>query len=148
MCDRTHAYVCHDSFICATWFMYVFDMTHSLTHIHESSIYMIYVYVRYDHSLTHSHIHDSCISSESYRWFMYMFDMTHSHSHIVPGVAFTDGIWLIHMYEERNDSSTCVTWLIHMCDMTHLYVRNNRATGSNHKCDMTHSYVWIMWVTR
>ena len=46
-----------------------------------------------------------------------MCDMTHS---------FTSHIWII-----------CVTWLIHMFDMTQSLV-----TWLIHMCDMTHSYVW------
>jgi len=44
-----------------------------------------------------------------------------------------------------HDSFICVTWLIHMCDMTHLYVWHDpfiRVTWLVHMCDMTHSYVW------
>jgi len=39
----------------------------------------------------------------------------------------------------------CVTWLIHMCDMTHSYVWHDSficVTWPTHMCDMTHSYVW------
>jgi len=38
-----------------------------------------------------------------------------------------------------------VTWLIHMCDMTHSYVWHDSficVTWLIHMCDMTHSYVW------
>jgi len=68
-----------------------------------------------------------------------------------------------------NDSFICVTWLIHMCDMTHSYVWHDSSNGCSwlyengsftcvtwliHMCDMTHpmdvvrcmgmthSYVW------
>ena len=37
------------------------------------------------------------------------------------------------------------TWLVHMCDMTHSYLRHDAsicATWRIHMCDMTHSYVW------
>jgi len=37
-----------------------------------------------------------------------------------------------------HDSSICVTWLIHMCDMT-LFIC---VTWLIHMCDMTYSYVW------
>jgi len=43
------------------------------------------------------------------------------------------------------DAFICVTWLIHMCDMTHSYVRHDSficVTWLIHMCDMTHSYVW------
>ena len=47
----------------------------------------------------------------------------------------------------------CVTWLIHMCDMTHLYTWHDSflyLTWLIHMCDMTHSHVWhdpFMYVT-
>ena len=57
--------------------------------------------------------------------------------------------WLIHMCDMTHsyvwhDSFICVTWLIHVCYMTHL-VRETvvtRVTWLNHLCDMTHSYEW------
>ena len=58
--------------------------------------------------------------------------------------------WLIHMCDMTNsyvwhDSFICVTWLIHMCDMPHSYVWHDSSicvTWLIHTCDMTHSYVW------
>jgi len=46
-----------------------------------------------------------------------------------------------------HDSFICVTWLIHMCDMTHSYVVHdsficNDEINLHHTCDMTHSYMW------
>jgi len=58
--------------------------------------------------------HYSCI---------YLFDMTHSY------------VW--------HDSFICVTWLIHMCDMTHSLVR---LMWSIHTCDMTHSFICVTWL--
>ena len=47
------------------------------------------------------------------------------------------------------DSFICVTWLIHMYDMTHSYVKQSEllfvfmcVPWLIHMCDMTHSYVW------
>jgi len=45
----------------------------------------------------------------------------------------------------RPDSFMCVTWLIHMCDLSNSYVRHDSfiwVTWLVHVCDMTHSYVW------
>ena len=58
--------------------------------------------------------------------------------------------WLIHMCDITHsyvwhDSFICVTWLIHMCDITHAYVWHDSficVTWLIHMCDMTHSYVW------
>ena len=44
-----------------------------------------------------------------------------------------------HLYV-RQDSFICATWLIHMCDMTHSYVRHDScicATWLTRLCDMT-----------
>jgi len=44
-----------------------------------------------------------------------------------------------------HDSFICVTWLIHMCDMTHSYVWHDSficVTWLIHMCDMNHSFVW------
>ena len=47
------------------------------------------------------------------------------------------------------DSFICVTWFIHMCDMTHSYVWHDSfisVTWLIHMCDMIHSYVWqVSW---
>ena len=53
--------------------------------------------------------------------------------------------WLIHMCDMthshmQHDSLLCATWLIHMCDMTHSYVWHDSFTSSTwliHLCDMT-----------
>jgi len=57
--------------------------------------------------------------------------------------------WLIHMCDMTHphmwhDSSTCVTWLIHICDMTHPYMWHDSSTCVTwliHICDMTHPHV-------
>jgi len=41
----------------------------------------------------------------------------------------------------RHDSFICVTWLIHMCDMTHPYVCDLTYA---YVCDLTHVYLWGM----
>jgi len=58
--------------------------------------------------------------------------------------------WLIHVCDMTHsymwhDTFVYVAWLIHVCDMTHLYVWHTsftRVTWRIHMCDMTHSYVW------
>ena len=52
--------------------------------------------------------------------------------------VFICGTWLISCVPERyvwHDSFICVTWLIHMCDMTQLH-------DVTHAIHMTHSYAW------
>jgi len=58
--------------------------------------------------------------------------------------------WLIHMCDMTHsyvwrDSFICVTWLIHTCNVTHYYVWHDsfiRVTWLIHTFVMTHSYVW------
>jgi len=50
-----------------------------------------------------------------------------------------------HAWYFSYDSFICVTWRIHICDMTHSYVWHVSfisATWHIHTGDMTHSYVW------
>jgi len=61
--------------------------------------------------------------------------------------SFIPVTWLIHMCDMTHsyvwhDSFTCVTWLIHVRDMTQSYVRYDSficVTWLIHMCDMTHS---------
>jgi len=106
MCDMTHSYVWHDSFICGTWLFHMWDMTHS------------YVW------------HDSFICVT---WRIHMCDMTHSYvwqdsfACVTHSCAWHDTLicvtWPIHMCDMTHsyvwhDSFIRATWLIRMCDMT------------------------------
>jgi len=58
--------------------------------------------------------------------------------------------WLIHVCDMTHscvwhDSFMCVTWPIHLCDMTHSCVWHDsfiRVPWLIHMCDMTYSHVW------
>jgi len=96
MCDMTHSYVWHDSFICVTWLIHMCDMTH------------LYVW------------HDSLICVT---WHVHVCDTTHSYAW---HASFIFVAWPIHIYDMihsyvRRDSCMYVTWLIHTNDMTHPY---------------------------
>jgi len=134
MCDMTHSYVCHDSFICvpwlihsficATWLVHMRDVTHSymcaMTRsyvCHDSFVYVPWLIHMCD--MTHSYVwHDSFICGT---WLIHMCAMTHSY---VWHDSFICVPWLIHSF-------ICATWLVHMRDVTHSYM-----------CDMTRSYAW------
>ena len=61
--------------------------------------------------------------------------MLHSHSDIT---------W--HYSRWLGASFKCVTWVIHMCDMTHSYVWHDsfiRVTWRIQVCDTTRSYEWL-----
>jgi len=105
MCDMTHSYLRHDTFICATWRIHMCDMTHS--------------YLR----------HDTFICAT---WRIHMCDMTHSY---LRHDAFICATWHVHMCDMthsyvRHDAFICATWRIHMCDMTHSYVTWRIHTGA------------------
>jgi len=115
-----------DSFICVTWLIHMYDMTHSCSW-HDSFMCVT------------GRIH--CVT-----WLIYMCAMTHSyvtwlihiwydpftcdttHSHVT---------WLIHTWHEP---VIYVPPLIHTCDVTHSYVCHD-----SFMCDMTKSYV--AWLT-
>jgi len=95
-CDSTRApaqiypsHVIHDSFICETWLIHMWDMTHS--------------YVRHD-------------SFTCETWVIHMWDMTHSH---MRHDSFMCRTRLIHECVMahlcvKHDVFTCLLWLIHM----------------------------------
>ena len=109
-------------------------------------------------------------------WRMHMFNGTHSyvpwliHTCLTPWYAWRDSFMcdvtkscitrfirtrdVTHSHTCR-DWFMCVTWLIHMCNVTQLYVWYDCATWLIHMCDVTHpiaqvtlmcnvthSYVW------
>jgi len=121
----THSYTWHDSFIYGTWRIPIRDMTHSYTW-HDSFIYVTWrIPIR---DMTHSYTwHDP----------LRAWDMTHSY------VWKVDVLWSELPVDDstfyvRHDSFIYVTWLIHICDMTHSYMGRD----SLRVWDMTHSYVW------
>jgi len=64
MCDMTHSYVWHDSFLCVTWLIPMCDMTHSYVW-HDSLICVSWLINMWD--MTHSYVwHDSFATS--YVW--------------------------------------------------------------------------------
>jgi len=108
MCDMTHSYVWHDSFICVTWLIHMCDMTHSSVW-HDSFICVTWLHL--------------LLSRRTWpaTWLIHMCDITHAY---VWHHSFICVTWLIrmcgmtHLYVWQN-ACICVTWLIHMCDMTH-----------------------------
>ena len=125
--------------VCETWLIYMRDMTHPY-------VWLIHMYDLFLRVMKWRMILSS-------RWLYVRHD------------SFVCVIWLIHMYGlficvmkcrvilssrwlyVRHDSFVrvtwlCVTWLTHICDMTHSYV-----TWLIHMCDMTHSCVtWLIHV--
>jgi len=73
----------------------------------------------------------------------HMCDMTHSY---VWCPSFTCVTWLIHTCDMlHNESITCVPWLMHRCAISRVKVWHDsfiRVMSLIRMCDMTHSYVW------
>jgi len=137
-CDITHSYVWHDSFICVTWLIYMFDMTH-LHAWHDSF---------------------TCVT-----WLIHMCDMTHSYvwqNSFICVTRLTDVCVMTHSYV-WHDSSTILKWLVpiyhyipqlmHICDMTHPYANPQHNHGSKNARNMTRSYmghdsfICVPWLT-
>ena len=119
ICDMTHSYVWHDSFLCVTW----------LIHICDTSFYS---YVKYDSftrmtclcDMTHWYVwHDSfiCVTCLfSYLWH----DTFISETWLIHTCAMSHS----HVWHDSDDATlrcvsslTRVTWLIHMCDLPRSY---------------------------
>ena len=105
LCDMTHVYVRHDSFVCTTRLNYMCDIIHW------------------------------CARRFQFRcaiWCIHMCDMTHSY---VRRDSFICATWLIHMCDMthsyvRHDSFICATWLIHIQAHTHAHMRWLWSVGS------------------
>jgi len=96
MCDMTHSYMRHESFVCATWLMYMCDMTHS--HVWHDSFTCV-TWLIHTCGMNHSHVrHDSHICAAR---LIHTCDITRWY------------VW--------HGSLMCVTWRIHVCDMTHAW---------------------------
>jgi len=130
MCDVTHSYVSHDSFVCVTWLMHMCDIR--LVGIRNMCLGVTWLVQMCASCVWH----DSC-----YMW---------HDSHICV-------IWLIHLCDmvAISDICVCVTWLSHMCDMTHSWVCHDSricVTWLNQMCDVTHLRIWhdaftcVTWV--
>jgi len=148
--------------MCVTCFMHMCDMTHSHvwhdTCVSHRELSVIYSYVWCDPSVV-SHLFICVMWWDTHVWhliescqsFIHMCDVTHSH------------VW--------RASCTCVTWDIHTCDWSYLYMicltfmlesRHSlnsrrdvphshvwhasftRVTCLMHMCDMRHSHVWLI----
>jgi len=101
MCDMFDSYVWHDSFICVSWLVHLCDMTRLYSvgggnHQETTNIACCAFHV--------THMNESFHTNES-----------------VLRLIHWSHIRMTHLYV-WHDSCTCVTWLMHMCDMTHSYV--------------------------
>ena len=120
VCEMTHLYVWHDSFICVTWFIHMCDMTHSyvwhdaLRMWHDSFICVTWLIHMCD--MTHSYVwHDSFICVTR---LIHMCDMTHSYVwHDSSSTTRGEDLLSHNLVSGSCTYSARMTWLIDMCDM-------------------------------
>jgi len=117
--------VWHDSFMCVWWLIHVWDVTHSYVW-HDSCICV--TCVNHGSDMTHSHMRKLTRGDETVcNWY---------------GIYVCSVTWLIHSYV-RHASIMCVTWLIHMCDVTHEDETAWKLIRVEClQCDTIHSHVW------
>ena len=157
MCDMTHLYVRHDSFICVTWLIHRCGMTHS--HVRQDSFLCVTWLI-------------ICVT-----WLIHMCDMTHScvwhdSSIRVPWLIICV-TWLIHtcaMTHYRYDTTrphishdssiylTCCSGPLSggvrgsaspLCDMTHLHPWHDASAYLTRFIHMSHMTQWaVEWWSR
>jgi len=159
MHDMTHWYVWYDSFTCMTWPIHMRDMTHSYAW-HDSFICVTWLIQTCD--MTHSYVwHKSFMNAHSYVWhdsficvpwligmrvvlldclfvpgprLIHICDMTHDWLELdlcINGDSLHVTWAYTHVWQ---DSFKCVTWFLHVCDVTHSYEWHDSFTriGDHH----------------
>jgi len=121
-CAMTYTHVWHDSYISVTWLIHVCDMTHP------------YVWPY------------PCISVA---WLMQFLQHVASHCSTLQHTATHSIIW--HGQYVWHDSSTCVTWPMHKCGMTHAIsaTYSNTLQHAATHCNTLHHMAWLihLWGT-
>jgi len=116
MCDMTHAYVWHDTFICVTWFIHTCDMTHSYMW-HDS--FTCVKWLIYMSSTRSDVLHDAFTRVTCH---IHTFDMTHPHTQPL----------LIYLAQSAQYlSNVCVTWLV------------QRVQNADNTSENTFQYIYI-----
>jgi len=161
MCDMTHSYVHHNSFICVTWLVDVCDVTYSYVQ-HDWIICVVswlnFMYIMIPGTTPVAHTHTATLCNTHCNTLQHSATATHCNTlqhtcteNSCRSYGWHESIICATWLMERVPLSFIrVTWLIRMCDMTHLYVRHDSyvwrdscmcATWLIHMCNMTKSYV-------
>jgi len=95
-------------------------------------------------------------NSSARTYHIYKYDMTHMYVWTTHAYTWNNSCtcvtWLIHMCDmTQSNSCTCATWLIHMFDTTQSHARHDSftcVTWPIHTCDMTRDWLvtWIIYV--
>ena len=108
MCDMTHSYVWHDSFICVTWLFHMCDMTCS------------YVW------------HDSLIGMT---WLILMCDMTDRYDGIVMvSISHVSHTWMSHVTHISKSHVTHMNVSCHTCEWVMSHRSTSHVTQINESC--------------
>ena len=131
----------HDSFVCVTWLMHLCEITH-VYEWHDSFICVTWLIYRHQRSWRPQ--------GNDGRFFFLENVWPDSYICTVPTQLATQGQWWsifstqrLHRRQWWQRCSKCVTWLIHMCDMTPSQVCHDSfvfETWLVHTCKMTPSY--------
>ena len=119
MCDMTHSYVWHDSFLCATWLIRVCHTTHPYVW-YDSLMRNVPITIRSPGCVTWlmTHIY---VWHDGFMCVTWLVPFECTASQVGQETAWQD----LTDQSVRHDSFLCATWLISMCDMTHFYVRHD-----------------------
>jgi len=118
----TQSYVRHDSFICGTCLIYMWDVTH--TYVGRDSYICetwLYPWDSQQHDLANSHVRHVTVICTSW------------HSHTRELDSFICGTWHVYVWV------TCVSWLIHIWHATHVRV----SSAVSHLCALSQIYICI-----
>ena len=113
----------HNSFICVTWLIHVYEMTHSYVTWHADRWYQLRWRIPL-RSMTHSYVwHDACIRDT---WLIHMCEMTHLyvwHDAFICDMTCRTlvSLEMTHLYV-RHDAFICLIWRIYMRHASHSYV--------------------------
>jgi len=121
----------HESFVCGTWVIRMWDMTHPMS----NTTFEIWIWFDVTHILL--------------TWLVRVWDMTHSNMrHDSSMTRLLRCEWVMsYLFSVGPDSSMCGTWLVCMWDMTHLYMgHDSYVTRMSHVTlvwDMTRPFVGL-----
>jgi len=156
MCDVTHSYVWHDSFICVTWLIRMCDATHSYicdtTHVTQTSCHTherVTSHIKRSHGTglnNHvTHMNESC---HTYEWVMTYQNrqidvLCHTYESSDTSGWVMSHVWMSHVTHMNESCDTYVNESCHTYEwvMSH---ENRRIDALCHTYESCHTYGWVM----